>query len=251
MAYTDIFSQLDLSKNESKIYETLLIEGESPIGFIATKSNINRRNVYDSMNRLIEKGLVFEILQKNENRYKAVDPRKLMEVLKEKETELQKVMPDLEELYNGKPHEDDVYIYRGVEGWKNYMRDILRIGEDVVIIGGKGAWADKRLENFRKEFFKEVEKKKIDIKVLFDIEIEKINHEILSLVQGERRFLPEGFSSTSTVSIFGNEVVVMSGVKIGQIDENATSTVIVNKAVADTFRVWFKFMWSASKIAQK
>ncbi|MDD5050281.1 MAG: helix-turn-helix domain-containing protein [Candidatus Pacebacteria bacterium] len=251
MSYTDLFSKLDLSKNESKIYESLLIEGESPIGHIATKSNINRRNVYDSMNRLIEKGLVFEILQKNENRYKAVDPRKLMEVLKEKETELQKVMPDLEELYNGKPHEEDVYVYRGIEGWKNFMRDILRIGQDAYVIGGKGAWADPKIANFLKEFLKEADKKGLKTHALYDIEIQKTNHPILSLINREHRFLPEGFSSPSTVTVFGNQVVVQSGFKIGQINENATCTVIVNEFIAETFRTWFKFMWEASKISDK
>ncbi len=236
-----------MSKNEARIYETLLIEGESPVGLIATKSKINRRNVYDSLNRLIEKGLVFEILQKNENRYKPVDPRKLMEILKEKESALEAVMPDLEELYNGKPHEEDVYIYRGVEGWKNFMRDILRIGQDVYIIGGKGAWSDPKIEAFRKNFLKEAAGKGIKIKVLYDYEIKKNNHAILSLLKSDHRFLPQGSSTSAAITVFGNQIVAQSSITVGKIDENVTSTVIVNQSLADTFRTWFKLMWSVSK----
>jgi sugar-specific transcriptional regulator TrmB len=245
--YTEVFSKLGLSKNESKIYETLLVEGESPVGHIATKSKINRRNVYDSMNRLIEKGLVFEILQKNENRYKAVDPRKLMELLKEKETALASILPDLDELYNGKPHEEDVYIYRGIEGWKNFMRDILRTGEDVYIIGGKGAWADNKIEAFREQFLKDAATKKINVRVLYDIEIQKNKHKILSILDAEHRFLPEGFSTTAAVTIFGNQIVIQSGINVGKIDENTTSTVIINKSIATTFKIWFKLMWDCSQ----
>src|SRR6266498_3351563 len=120
--YIDVFQQLGLAKNEARIYETLLTEGESGVGQIALKSKVHRRNVYDSLNRLIEKGLVFEILQKHENYYQAVDPNKLAEILQEKEQTLAKIMPNLEELYTSTPHINEAYIYKGVEGWKNYIR---------------------------------------------------------------------------------------------------------------------------------
>ncbi len=245
--HTEVLSKLDLSKNESKIYETLLAEGESPIGLIASKSKINRRNIYDSMNRLIEKGLVFEILQKNENRYKAVDPRKLMEGLKEKEAALEAILPDLEKMYNSKPHQEEVYVYRGIEGWKNFMRDILRTKEEVYIIGGKGAWAEPKIATFRERFLKDAQKANIKMNVLYDAEIKKSNHKILDILKSNARFLPEQFSTSAAVTVFGNQIVVQSDIKVGEINENAVSTVIINQSIADTFRIWFKLMWQMGK----
>ena len=170
-----------------------------------------------------------------------------MELLKEKEAALEAIMPDLEELYSGKPHEEEVYIYRGIEGWKNFMRDILRIGENVFILGGKGAWADKKIGNFREQFLSEASRKDMKIKVLYDIEIKNTGHDILKLIKDEHRFLPADFSTTSAVTVFGNHVVIQSNIKVGNIDENATSTVIINKSIADTFRTWFELMWSVSR----
>jgi len=244
--YSDILAKLDLAQNEAKIYETLLREGESPVGMIAVKSKINRRNVYDSLNRLIEKGLVFEILQKGENRYKPVDPRKLTELLKEKEAALAAIMPDLLKMYGGKPHEEDVYIYRGVEGWKNFMRDILRLGEDVYVIGGKGVWADARLDTFRAQFLRDAAKAGIKIKVLYDHEIKEKQHKVLDFLKDDHRFLAKQFSTSSAVTVFGNQVVVQSNLKVGEINENTTCTVMVNQSIADTFRTWFQMMWQAS-----
>ena len=57
MEYQELFQSLGLAKNEAKIYEVLIREGNSPVGKISEKSGIHRRNVYDSLNRLIEKGL--------------------------------------------------------------------------------------------------------------------------------------------------------------------------------------------------
>ena len=50
--YTELFQQLGLVKNEARIYEALLKEGESSVGEIAVKSKVHRRNVYDTLNRL-------------------------------------------------------------------------------------------------------------------------------------------------------------------------------------------------------
>jgi len=246
--YTDILIRLGLSKNESRIYETLLIKGESPVGSIATVSTINRRNVYDSLNRLIEKGLAFQIIQKGENIYRAVNPRKLMELLKEKEASLDEILPELTELFNSKPHDEDIYLYRGVEGWKNFMRDILTRGEDVYIIGGKGAWAEPKLDTFRTQFLKDIEKAGIKIKVLYDHEIYKTKHKILEYLNSEHRFLPKGFSSTAAVTVFGDQVVIQSKIKIGQIDDTITSTVMINESTADMFRTWFELLWKSAKV---
>ena len=54
----DAFEQLGLTKSESKIYLTLLDYGSMLAGKVAEKAGIHRRNVYDALHRLIEKGLV-------------------------------------------------------------------------------------------------------------------------------------------------------------------------------------------------
>lgn len=241
--YIEIFQQLGLAKNEAKIYETLLSEGESSVGQIAKKSKVHRRNVYDSLNRLVEKGLVFEILQRTENHYQAVEPDKLMEFLDEKRQVLAKVMPDLKKLYKGTPHEEEVYIYRGPEGWKNYMRDMLRIADEVYFIGAKGGWLDERVKNFFPQFMKEAKKKGITFYHLFDHEVKKQCPEVIGQIRKNYKFLPEGYSTPSAIDIFGDHVNIISGMKLGGLEEEFSLTVIVNQQIADAFRVWFKFMW--------
>ncbi|EKD76146.1 MAG: hypothetical protein ACD_43C00212G0001, partial [uncultured bacterium] len=101
--YTELLQEIGLSPNEAKIYETLLNIGETGVGDIATKANIHRRNVYDALQRLVQKGLVFTTFQKNENRYSAVDPNKLMELVREKQVHLAEVLPELQKMYQNEP----------------------------------------------------------------------------------------------------------------------------------------------------
>ncbi|MBI2410495.1 MAG: hypothetical protein HYV32_01180 [Candidatus Kerfeldbacteria bacterium] len=243
--YLELLQNLGLSKNEAQIYETLLEFGEATVSKIAIETNINRRNIYDVLNRMMDKGLVFPILQKGESNYKPVDPDKLLELLKEKETELQKSLPDLQKLYRATPKENEVYIYKGPEGWKNYMRDMLRIGEPAYFIAAKGGWLDERVKHFYPQFLKEAKRKNIEFYHLFDWEVQDQLPEILKDITKNYKFLPNGYSAPGgAIDIFGDQVNIISNIQIGGFDdEDFSFTVIVNQQIADSFRIWFKYMW--------
>lgn len=241
--FTPIFEELGLSKNESKIYQTLLREGELPVGQLAVKSKVHRRNVYDSLQRLLEKGLVYEILQRSENKYQALEPNKLRELIQEKEQRLAAVMPQLESLYRSTPRNEAVFLYRGIEGWKNYLRDILRVGEDFYCIGAKGGWMDERVMNMFPQFLKEAARKKIGYYHLFDHEVKESQHDIVKYVGKNYKFFPKGFSAPASVDIFGDHVNIITDIHLGGVEEDMSFTVIVNQRAADAFRIWFRFMW--------
>lgn len=241
--YERVLEDLGLSKNEAKIYETLVREGELTVGIVAKRSRIHRRNVYDALNRLAERGLVFEIMERRESRFQAVDPKKLSELLEEKQVALSKVLPGLSAMYEEVPHEHKICIYRGVEGWKNYMRDILRVGEDFYCIGAKGAWMDRRVMNFFPRFIREANKKKIEYYHLFDYEVLEQKHDIVQHVGKHYKFLPKGYSAPAAIDIFGSHVNILSNIHIGGMDEEFWFTVIIDRRLADAFRIWFRFMY--------
>ncbi len=241
--FEPILQQLGLSKNEAKIYEICLKNGELPVAEIARKSQIHRRNVYDALKRLIEKGTVLEIISGRENLYQAVDPAKFSEFLAEKQEMLNRAMPHLQSLFVENPGENQVFIYRGPEGWKNYMRDIVRIGEPVYFIGAKGAWLDERVKYFYPQFKKEFEKKNLKFLHLFDAEVEKQFPEILPEIGANYKFLPKKYSTPAAIDIFGDRVNILSNIQLGKMGEEFSFTVIVNKQIADAFRTWFQFMW--------
>ena len=92
---TDLFEELGLSMNEAKIYDALITYGGSGVSTIALRSKVHRSNAYDSLHRLIEKGLVYEVFGQRENLYEAVDPGKLLEFFEEKQMKLRSALPSL------------------------------------------------------------------------------------------------------------------------------------------------------------
>jgi sugar-specific transcriptional regulator TrmB len=66
-----ILEELGLSKNETKVYLALLELGLSSLKDITSKSGVHRTNVYDSLKRLVKKGLVSHVTKDNKTAYEA------------------------------------------------------------------------------------------------------------------------------------------------------------------------------------
>jgi len=247
--YVELFQNLGLSKNEAELYEVLLEMGEASVSKLNQKTNINRRNIYDVLNRMMEKGLVFVVIQSGENRYKPVDPRKLKEFILEKQAMLDEQLDELDRLYQSKPKIGEVFIYRGPEGWKNYMRDILRLNQTAYFIGAKGLWLEERVKNFFPQFHKQAKQQKIEFFTLFDWEVQTACPEILPYVKTNYKFLPKEYSTRCGVDVVGDHVFILSDLEIKKFQEDFSFTVIVNQVIADSYRTWFRYMWDQCPVS--
>ena len=245
----ELFEGLGLSPNEAKMYLSLVEKGESSISQIALASGIHRRNAYDAIQRLIDKGLCFQIVSSGENKYNAVDPDKLVELLAEKRQRLETVLPELKKKFINRVAPEEAYIYRGLEGQKNLFRDILRVGKESYFIGAKGGWSDPRLTPARTAFFKEANRKGIRFWGLYDQEAKTHQSELVKTFAGEGtyRFLPKEYSTNSGIQIFGDYVVNYTELLLGMTSDKAVFFVMRSTTLADSYRIWFKYLWDKAK----
>lgn len=242
---------LALSPNEAKIYETLVEQGELSISHIALAAGIHRRNAYDSIHRLLDKGLIFQILGSHENRFNAVDPDKLNELLQEKQSQLADILPTLKQKFHHRPSKVEAYIFKGYEGQKNVFREMLRVGQDVYNIGAKGQWFDPELNASREAFFREAKRKRMTFHLLFDDEIRTQWPEFAStyatLATLKYRYLPKNYSTNSVANIFGEYVVTYTGVTVGKMSDETIYFVLKSADLAASYHKWFEYMWEQSK----
>lgn len=241
--YANILEQIGLAQNEAKIYEALLSTGEATVSTVALKSGIHRRNIYDSLNRLIEKGLVFQVVGYGENVYRPVEPSKLMELVDEKRSVLEKAMPGLLKQFAAKPHLEAAFIYKGLEGFKNYLRDILMAKEDAYFIGAKGCWFDPRLKIFLDRFLIDAKKRGIKYRHLFDYEVKDHIPFVPEAVGKPYKFLPKKYSTPSMVDIFGDHVVSFTGAGLAKISDDITIFVNISRPLATSYKTWFQCIW--------
>ncbi len=242
--YTEIFEEIGLSPNEAKIYETLLSAGEIGVAEISLKANVHRRNVYDALNRLVEKGLVFRIFQKGEHQFRAVTPDKLAEVLEFKQKKLSGILPTLRKLYNSEPLSQAAFIYKGKEGYKNYLRDMARVAEDTYFLGAKALWFTPWVEKqYLEDYQTAMKRKGKKYFTLYDYRVKEKLPKAFKNVGGEYKILPKNYLAPGVTDVFGDYVVTFTSVEVGNVGEDVTIFVMVNKELAETYRTWFKFIW--------
>ena len=243
--YEELLREIGLSPNEARVYEALLHTGEASVQTIALKSGVHRRNVYDSIAKLIEKGLASEVFVKGEKNFKAINPRRLLEFLKEKEERVNKVLPEMQGKYAAVEEQEEAYFHKGIEGFKNYLQDILETKETVYFIGAKAFWLDPRLKHYLARFERERNKLGIKFKHLFDFEVKEQKPAILKLVGKPYKFLPKKYSSPTSIDIFGPYVVTFVGVKPGELYQDSIQFVLKSKRLADGYRKFFDYMWDS------
>lgn len=243
----EVLEEIGLSQNEAKIYETLVKIGTSSLNKISTESNVHRRNVYDSIDKLLKKGLVTEEFISGTRFVRAINPSRLLDIVKEKEAKVSSILPELQEKFEKKIVKEEAVIYRGIEGFKNYLKDILEEEEPVYFIGAKAFWLDERLKYFVPKFDHERLKKKIHFKHIYDWEVKTMAPDILKLKLNEYKFFPKEYSSSIAIDIFGDHVVTFHGVSPGKLAEEPVQFNLISKKIADGYRKYFNFIWKKLK----
>lgn len=123
---------IDLRKKDFRVYLTLLKLGTAPLRKIAQEAELNRGTVYDILKRLLNIGLVSFVDAKTHRYFTAENPKKLTGVATRKEvavlearTELQQMIPALQELVGWSKHRPSVRYYEGDVGVRDILEDVL------------------------------------------------------------------------------------------------------------------------------
>ncbi|MFC1691050.1 TrmB family transcriptional regulator [Nanoarchaeota archaeon] len=236
----DILRKIGLSEGELKIYSALLDLGRAPINKIHESTGIERRNIYDILNKLIERGLVTYITENKKRFFQISHPNKIIGYLEEKEhnlnktkKEIEKEIPSIIEKFNVIKPDINSEIFRGVEGVKAVWDDMLNY-RDVFWIGS-GRFFPKAFPIW----FKNWNKRRIEAKTKFiNLFIHEMKKELKVLPLEEVRFLPKEFSGNPTmICIFGNKVInFMMG-------KDLFAFVIESKQLAENYKKYHKYLW--------
>src|SRR3989344_5125956 len=140
------------------------------------------------------------------------------------------------------PKEDTfVEVFKGVEGLKYFLKDIIKTEKEVLISGIDDQKYQETLPIFMKQYFRDLKNKNIRERIitvkrkgvfLFDKEIAPTT---------SYRFL-EGtqFNPTNTF-VYGNKVVIVTW------GSPVTAVMIKNNEIAETYRNHFEHLWSIAE----
>lgn len=140
--YTQILQQLGLSAKESAVYLALLSLGPSDVAAVAARAEVKRPTAYLLLDNLCGRGYA-ELESGPYRRYRAQDPRILLEAQKAQVAQLQAAVPGLLNLTGSGPGTLRHQMYVGAAGLRELyagtltepgVSEILTIGQ-VVLTG--------------------------------------------------------------------------------------------------------------------
>src|SRR3989338_4257999 len=85
---TSVLKKIGLTDTEIKIYVELLSIGATSAGKIVEETGIYRKNLYDALNKLIEKGLVTYVIENKIKFFQPKNPESLINYLEEKKAQI-------------------------------------------------------------------------------------------------------------------------------------------------------------------
>lgn len=239
-----IIKNFGLTKNEAKIYLTLLREGSSLAGEITEKTGIHRRNVYDTIERLIEKGLVSYVTVDNKKLFNPANPERFLEIIDEqketlekKKKDFKKILPELKFLRKEKK-KHDVRFFKGAQGLKTVYEDILRTKKDYV------GYGSGEIEDLLKFYFRHYVNKRVKLKIkakLIYSENDRGKHFTKNPFL-KVKFLPDEYSSHTTFRIYSDKVAILLLSK-----EEPLGIIMKNREITNGYRKYFEIIWKAAK----
>lgn len=236
----EILKKMGLSEGEIKIYNALLEIGATSLNKIHQKVRIDRRNIYDILNKLIERGLVSYMNENSKKIFRISNPDKLISYIEEKKSnlnevkkEVEKIIPAMHKIVDTKKQELFAEIFKGSEGLKAVWDDILNY--NAVYWIGSGLYVPQRFPAYWKEWNQRRIKRKIKSYHLFRFEKRK---EVDKKLFPTSRFLPQEFSGNPTATvIYGNKVAQMI------LGENISVFVIQSNELAENYIKYHQFLW--------
>jgi HTH-type transcriptional regulator, sugar sensing transcriptional regulator len=236
----EILKKLGLSDGEIKVYSALLEIGASSINNIHEKVGMDRRNIYDILNKLIERGLVAYIEENGKRTFKISNPDKILSYIEEKKSsldeiknEVEQIMPAMQSIFKSEKQEQFSEIFRGPEGLKAVWDDLLNYSAIYWI--GSGNYVPQKFPAYWKEWNLRRIKRKVKSLHLFRFEKRK---EVDKKIVPDCKFLPPEFSGNSTVTVvYGDKVAQML------FGENIIVFVIQSRELAENYKKYHKFLW--------
>jgi sugar-specific transcriptional regulator TrmB len=240
----DVLKRIGLTDKESEIYLILLELGSSPVNRIYEKTGIQRRNIYDLLNKLIDKGLVSYVVEDKKKYFQAKHPKRLIEylneqkeLLEENKTKVEQNLNALTAKYEGVKTEQEAEIYRGLEGIKTILLDCLN-EKEVLFIGATGLVSEKLLY-FWPQYNKKRIARGINWKLLLNSEAK--SKPITKSKLYSFKVLPPEMSGPNVIYIYGNKIANMLWA------EPPISFVIKDKRIAENYKKYFNFLWKKIK----
>ncbi len=240
----DIFRDLGFSEREIKVYLALLELGSTTVGPIAAKTRLQHSKVYQTLEKLIDRGLTTFVLKSKTKYFQAEEPKQILAIIKEKERNFNEILPKLEQKQQQAQSPQTAKVYEGYKAIKSMFDSILDELDSksyYYVFAFKDEYVESPLASrFLRNIHQQLSEKKVDDRLIAHksikreflknySDIPKIKHKFTSLK------IPFG------LMIIDDKVINWVWGK------RPTAIETVSKQIANQYKEFFLEIWNFSK----
>lgn len=241
----EFLRSIGLGKNETEIYLHLVRKGLSSVLEISKETKIHRSNLYEALENLLKKSLIFKVTKDKKSLFYARPPRSLLDYLKNRELELNGIIEQLEAQHIKVNEESQVKLSQGKFALREALISLLRF-EKPISVYGIPQKAPEVIGPILNLFHEKRIERKIPMRHIYNKSAENGEDRIKTLNQmpyTEARHLPMKYDSPVSTNICGNKVILF----IWQSNSDVIVIEIENEEVAKSYQNYFELLWKMAK----
>ena len=231
-----------LKEKHAKVYVGCLELGSASVLRISRKVQLPRSTCEIVLEHLKQKEFVYSFKKKRIKYFSPEDPKKVIELVKQKSAELEKMLPAFKELYARASIIPTVRFYTGKEGIKNILREIL---EDASNTKELLAWSsvDDLVALLGKDFYNFV-KNRVALGlpsrvILRDSEKARERLRLGASELRQVRLISPDYTHHALTYIWGNKIAMVS------LKDELSVLLIESEELAQTQRMLFNSLWDS------
>lgn len=232
--------ELGLTDNEVRIYLILLKQGMMNPSEISQKLGLHRGYVYDALERMQEKEVVNSILKDNKKYFQATSPENLVELLKFRLGNFQKIVPDLMKVAELKKEGIKVELHKGKRVYNTLLKDMvssLKKNEEAYLIGiDEGILVTEVEPIYLKQYLNAIASKHVKEKIIIKTGGKKLGNPNLRYKELDEKYIGKTaqiiYNNKTAIFILGTPYYLI---------------IIEDKEVAETYKKQFNLLWNIAR----
>lgn len=231
--------QIGLPEKQARIYMACLELGECSIKEIAKKAEIKRTTIYDIIDDMIAAGFIKATTRGKKKRFIAAEPNELQIIIQKRETLLEQILPQLNNLNNSRKSKPKIWFFDGKEGLKKVYDDTLKYNGELLTFASEYV-VNTLGKEWAEDYLKKRVRKSIHVRAIMP-STEFLVKEIIPLDREQLRMTktidPKKYPFSIEINIYGhNKVALMSS-------KEETALIIEGQEIYSTLKLIFEFFW--------
>jgi len=236
--------ELGLSNGQISVYSAVLELGAAHMNKIQERTRIERRNIYDILNKLIQRGLVTYVLEDQKRVYRCTHPSHICEEISTKKLaldKLEKQIPQISAFFEASKPGINVQVFKGHDAFKALLNETLQ-HDASYWMGANSSIEQTHLKTWFKQWMRRRAEQK---RLMYDLANFSTHFEDCSpydVPEHKKQFykygrLPLDLRSFITILIFGNKVAqIIWGTE-------PYAFVVESKEVKESYMKYFNQFW--------